>query len=229
MSARFSPDGLYYWDGQQWRSTLSPDGRFRWSGSAWVATGYLAAPADEPQSRRAREATAWTRPLQYSVAGWYAISAVFSLTLPFWLGGYMSEAMNQSFQQQQARYPYASPPPPEFASMMTSFMGGVLWVSALFGFAICLLAIVGALNRWTWLYYAVMVLLGLGLIGVPFDVLNLAVGSNAFANGVVMPAWINWFGLISGVTGGALAIAMLYALVKRGPWGMTRRLPTAGQ
>ncbi len=39
MSARFSPDGLYYWDGQQSLSTISPDGRFRWNGSAWVPTG----------------------------------------------------------------------------------------------------------------------------------------------------------------------------------------------
>ena len=33
---RLSEDGLHYWDGRHWVTTLSPDGRFRWNGSAWV-------------------------------------------------------------------------------------------------------------------------------------------------------------------------------------------------
>ena len=35
MSLRMSPDGMYYWDGQAWVSTLSHDGRSRWNGQAW--------------------------------------------------------------------------------------------------------------------------------------------------------------------------------------------------
>lgn len=35
---QLSPDGAYYWNGQQWVSTLSPDGAHRWNGTAWVAT-----------------------------------------------------------------------------------------------------------------------------------------------------------------------------------------------
>lgn len=31
-----SGDGKYFWDGQQWVSTVSPDGKFRWTGTAWV-------------------------------------------------------------------------------------------------------------------------------------------------------------------------------------------------
>jgi hypothetical protein len=138
----------------------------------------------------------------------------------------MADIMNQSMQRSQQRYPSTTPPPPELISAMTSFMTGALWVGALFGFAICLVALVGALNRWTWIYYAVMVLLGLGLLGLPINLINVVRGSSALSYGVVMPAWINWAGLLSGIIGGALAIAMLYALVKRGPWGMTRQLPT---
>jgi len=33
---QLSPDGAYYWDGQQWVTTLSKDGAHRWNGSAWV-------------------------------------------------------------------------------------------------------------------------------------------------------------------------------------------------
>lgn len=32
-----SPDGYFYWDGAEWRSTTSPDGSWRWNGAAWVA------------------------------------------------------------------------------------------------------------------------------------------------------------------------------------------------
>ena len=32
----FSPDGLWWWDGAQWKSALSPDRRWRWDGHAWV-------------------------------------------------------------------------------------------------------------------------------------------------------------------------------------------------
>lgn len=41
---QISPDGAYYWDGQQWVSTLSHDGAHRWNGSAWVPAGGVAAP-----------------------------------------------------------------------------------------------------------------------------------------------------------------------------------------
>jgi hypothetical protein len=34
----FSPDGDWWWDGQQWRSALSSDGRWRWNGVAWEPT-----------------------------------------------------------------------------------------------------------------------------------------------------------------------------------------------
>jgi hypothetical protein len=139
----------------------------------------------------------------------------------------MADIMTQSMQRSQQRYPSATPPPPpEFVSAMTSFMTGALWVGALFGFAICLVAIVGALNRWTWLYYAVMVLGGLGLLAVPINLITAFRGNSAFAYGVDLPTWNTWVSLLSGVIAGALAVAMLYALVKRGPWGMTRRLPT---
>ena len=32
----FSPDGMWWWDGAQWRPALSPDGRWRWDGRTWV-------------------------------------------------------------------------------------------------------------------------------------------------------------------------------------------------
>jgi serine/threonine-protein kinase len=44
-----SPDGQWFWDGQNWLTTLSPDGQFRWDGRDWVAAA--AAPIHKRPSR----------------------------------------------------------------------------------------------------------------------------------------------------------------------------------
>ena len=96
LEPKLSADGLYYWDGAQWISTRSPDGRTRWNGTAWVPTGQdFASTAYHHAPRTLREPTSWTRPLQYTVAGWCAIYALVSLSLPLWMSGPMADVMNQ--------------------------------------------------------------------------------------------------------------------------------------
>lgn len=224
MSARLSPDGMYYWDGRQWISTVSPDGRYRWNGSAWVAIqgdtygspGYYQAP------RTVREPTSWTRPLQYAVVAWYAISAVYTLSLPFWLAGTMAQVMNQSIQRQAQLYPQATPPPVEFTSSMTSLITAVLWVSAVFGLAVCAVAIIGALMRWTWAYYVILVLLGFGTLGL-LDVFSALMGSAmSSATGFMVPTTLYWFGFILAIPDTALFVWMLVAVVRYGPWAQRK-------
>ena len=44
-----SADGLWFWDGTEWRSLLSADGRTRWDGRAWVARSDASfSPAQSP-------------------------------------------------------------------------------------------------------------------------------------------------------------------------------------
>jgi hypothetical protein len=224
MSTRLSPDGMYYWDGQQWVSTLSHDGRSRWNGTSWIPSGPVYAPTNyQAPGRVAREPTSWTRPLQLTVAAFYFLQGLYTLTLPFWMSGPLVQAMNQSIQRQQQLNPTASPPPAEFLNAMTSFMSGALWVAALFGLAIAAVAVIGALSRWTWIYYVVLVLLGLGAISLPLDLVNAAGGSAiTSASGLSMPSWTNWIGLATAIPGTALFVWMLVALVKRGPWAMRK-------
>lgn len=40
-----SPDGRYWWDGQQWQPLFTPDGMQRWNGQQWIQ---LATPFDQP-------------------------------------------------------------------------------------------------------------------------------------------------------------------------------------
>ncbi len=230
MSAQLSPDGMFYWDGRQWMSTLSPDGRVRWNGTAWLPTGRAYVPPQyQATGRTSREATSWTRPLQLAVAGWYVLEGVYALTLPFWMGGPMTQAMNQSIQRQQQLYPTVSPPPVEFTNLITSMVGGILWVSAFFGLAIAVVAVIGAMKRWTWTFYAVLVLLGFSVVSLPITVVD-ALGGSAIsaASGFNLPSWTYWLGLASAIPSTALFVWMLVALVKRGPWAMRKVTPQPG-
>jgi hypothetical protein len=227
VSARLSPDGMYYWDGQQWVSTLSRDGRSRWDGSAWVPSGQAGPPAGyQPAPGTARQPTSWTRPLQYAVAGWYTLSALYTLTTPFWLNGPMTQAINQSIQRQEQLQPTATPLPPGFTDMVNSLMGVGLWASAVIGVAISVVVIVGAFKRWTWLYYVVLVLLGFSTISLPLNIINIFVGpSMAAAQGFSLPSWTYWTAVVISIPAAALFVWMLIALIKRGPWAMSRTAP----
>lgn len=225
MSSRFSPDGMYYWDGVQWLSTLSPDGRYRWDGTAWQPVAWASPPGLGMQPPVQRAPTSWTAPLQYAVTAWYVISAAVSLSLPFSLSGVMAQIMQSAFAREQQRNPNLAPPPPGFLDSMTSMLNGILWVAAIFGFAICVVVIIGALRRWTWIYYAVLVLLGLSAISGPADLANLVSGSYSSTYGYSPPTWLFWLGIASWFPSTALFVVMLIALIKRGPWGMTKVSP----
>jgi len=231
---RLSPDGMYYWDGRSWMSTLSPDGRFRWDGAAWrpvTTVGF--GPGYQPARLPTRVPTSWTRPLQLGVAGWYAWSALYALALPLVmqapLSQYITQSMNQSLQRQAELYPSASPLPPGLTTLNTDFVNSMvtfgLWFGVVFSLAISTVAIVGAVRRWTWLYYVVLVLLGLTLVSLPIDLINLATGSavSSFSGvSMNMPSWFLWVGTIVSVPAVVLFVCMLVAVIRRGPWGMRR-------
>ena len=222
MSARFSPDGMYYWDGQGWKSALSPDGRFRWDGSAWTPVSSMAVGA-YGMARPQREVTSWTRPLQYAVAGWYVWSIIFTLAEPLYLGGMMSQILNQSFQRQQQVNPNVAPPPAGFTDMMTSFATATMWVTVVIYSAVFAVIVVGAWKRWTWMYYVVLVLLGLTTLMLPLDLFYVFEGQSIGAiSGMSMPSWLYPLSFATGIPGAVLFAWMLVALIRRGPWAMRR-------
>jgi len=133
----------------------------------------------------------------------------------------MMRGLQQLMQRQQQLYPTVSPPPADFMNAMASLMSGALWVAALIAIGVAVVAVIGALSRWTWIYYAILVFLGLGAISLPLDLIN-AVGGSAFSGVSVMPSWFYWLGLVAAIPGTALFVWMLVALVKRGPWAMKK-------
>jgi hypothetical protein len=224
MSSRLSPDGLYYWDGSAWISTLSPDGRHRWNGAAWVPS---AGPVYVAPAAVLREPTPWTRPIQLAVAAWFALGALASLTLPIWLTGMMTQVVNQSIQQQQQLNPEASPLPADFTGVMTSMMTGMVWFGVILGFVLYGAGCIGALKRWTWLYYVTLVWLGLVLLSLPLNIANLVSGRVLTGStSLNLPTWYLYLGVVLGVVQAGLFVWMLIALVRYGPWAMRRTAPT---
>jgi hypothetical protein len=137
------------------------------------------------------------------------------------MGDAMNQIVNQAIERQQTQGQGALPP--GFAEAMTSMMTAVFWGSAVFGIALSVVAIVGALRRWTWLYYVVLVFLGLGVLGLPINLVN-AIGGGAInsAEGFTFPAWTAWVGIATGLASAALFAWMLIALFRFGPWAMRR-------
>ena len=224
MSLRLSPDGMYYWDGQRWQSTLSPDGRYRWNGSEWQpAPGafYAGVPATLQPSR---QPTSWTRPLQLGVVAWYVWSAIYVLATPLWMGGLSSQLMHQSLQNQEQFSPYASPPPAAFVEMMNSLVNTSMWIAAFFYAIVFAFIIFGTTQRWPWIYYTVLVLLGLTAVMLPLDLVYLLVGRSfgPYAS-FAPPRWLYLLNVLTGIPGVALFVWMLVALIRRGPWAMTLR------
>lgn len=213
-----SPDGMYYWDGQRWISTVSPDGRFRWNGAAWepVPPGFYQAP------RTVRAPTSWTQPLQVVVIIRYVAGGINALVLPFWAPGYMGQVMQQSIQRQQAAYPPGTALPPGFIDMMMSVMTVSLWIGAIIAVLISGVAVVAAIRRWVWAYYGILVLLGLALLSTAFNLINLAAGGALTLNQPQPPELARIASYVSGLVDTALFIWMLVALVQRGPWAMRK-------
>jgi hypothetical protein len=206
-------------------TTLSNDGRSRWTGSAWVPVGAPATPGFYAQPRTGpRVPTGWTKPLQWSVVGYYVASAIWAVAGPFLMAGPISDYVNQVIQQQAALNPTTPAPPADVLSTIHSIITVALVVGATVGVAISAVAIIGALRRWTWVFYAVLVLLGLQTVSFPFTLVS------AFTTSAVspmkLPVALTAASVAFAIPGVALFIWMAVAAFRRGPWAMTR---SAGQ
>jgi hypothetical protein len=234
---RLSTDGLFYWDGQRWVSAISPDGRYRWDGTGWVplqqafhAPAYAPRPAYAPvpaapaPPARVRLPTSWTRPLQYAVGGYYLLSAAWWVVLPFVLEGSVAGYVNRFVQEQEAIHPDQPLPPPDFASSMTNILSVSLIFGAVIAVAVAGIVIVGALKRWTWLFYAVLVLLGLSVLSLPYGLASATGLVQPVSATFSIPAQVQWMAVGFGVIATALCAWMLVALLRRGPWATRQAL-----
>ena len=222
LDLKLSEDGFYYWDGQQWVSTLSHDGRSRWNGYTWVPVVGAGAPPLYYVGAQTgpRVPTGWTKPLQYSVIAYYVVSAIYSIAGPFLIAGSISDYINQVIQQQAALNPTTPAPPADMLSTIQAIITVALGIGAAIGVAIAAVAIIGALRRWTWVFYVVLVFIGLQAISFPFTLVS-AFTPSAFSP-VKLPVVLTAASVAFAIPSVALFIWMAVAAFRRGPWGMTR-------
>lgn len=206
-------------------STLSNDGRSRWNGFVWVPVGATPTPGFYSQPRSGpRVPTGWTKPLQYSVVAWYVVYAIWSVAGPFLMAGPLSDYMNQVIQQNAALNPDVPPPPADVLATINSVITVALGLGAAIGVAIAAVAIIGALRRWTWVFYAVLVLLGLQAVSFPFTLVS-AFTTSTFSP-MKLPVALTATSVAFGIPAIALFIWMAVAAFRRGPWAMTRVPPS---
>ena len=206
-------------------TTLSNDGRSRWNGVAWEPVGAPAPPGFYAQSRSGpRVPTGWTKPLQYSVVAYYVAYAIWAVAGPFLLAGPVSDYMNQAMQQSTALNPGVAPPPAEVLATINSVITVALGIGAALGVAISAVAIIGALRRWTWVFYGVLVLLGLTTVSFPFTLISAFTTSSI--SPLKLPVAITAISVALAIPAVALFVWMAVAAFRRGPWGMTRVPPS---
>ena len=173
----------------------------------------------QPQTG-ARVPTGWTKPLQYSVVAFYAVSALWAVAEPFLMAGSISDYINQVIQQNAALNPDVPPPPADVMATINSIITVALGIGAAIGVAISAVVIIGALRRWTWVFYAVLVLLGLQAASFPFTLIS-AFSTSALSS-IKLPVAITAASVAFAIPAIALFIWMAVAAFRRGPWAMTR-------
>jgi hypothetical protein len=169
-----------------------------------------------------RVATSWTVPLQYSVAGWFALQAFWSATLPFWVSDQVTQMFVQAVQRQMQLDPAVSPPPADYVMTMNNMFSPIFWIVGAVGIVISVVVVIGAIQRWTWIYYAVLVLLGLWILSLLYNQVNEYVFRTAFPFPVTMPSWVNVVSFGFAIPSAALFLWMMVAIAQRGPWAMVR-------
>lgn len=205
-----SPDGLFYWDGQAWRPAVSADGVWRFDGQSWQPTGYIPPWPGKP----VREPTRWTRPLQAAVIGWQVLGLVIGLLFVVVVMPYFA---NQAFPQMRSEN--GGPNQAELDQMLTTMFWSALIFGLVFGGGLLVLLVIGTWKRWTWLFWTLTVLYLFGALGLVQNVVYLF---SPPAAGIRLPVWFSAYEIVSGLIQTCLAVAMILAGTRIGPWACRR-------
>jgi hypothetical protein len=226
---KFSADGTRYWDGRFWVRALSPDGNYRWNGSEWVPVAAPTTPALPYYApTTGRVPTQWTKPMQNSVVALQAFTILYLVSEAYLLSTTMSQYVNQGLQQSATQNPQASPATAELVTVFKSLFYVVFWGGAAIGSVVCIVVIIGALNRWRWMFYVLLVFFGLSSIGLPFNIIG-AVSGSFRANVIGADLLASWLTVALGIPTAALFVWMLRAVFRYGPWAMTRNVDWPAQ
>ena len=156
--------------------------------------------------------------MQWSVAAMAGLVGVWYLALPFWLSGPLNDYVRQTMSAQGPSGPgYTS-------SLFGPLITVVLAITSIGVAAVAAAVVIGALRRWTWMHYGVMVLFGFAILELPAAFAN-ATGIIAVAPFSGPLVAVQWASVALGVTAIGFFAWMMVASLRRGPWA-TRKVLT---
>ena len=179
---------------------VSADGQFRWDGQQWV-----------PIAPGTREPTPWTRPMQLAAAGLFAFEAVYSVvtTLLFVNHDNMLKAIKAQGTQLQSTTTSVD-------TIVNIAIAGTIAFVVIFAI-LELVAAAGSYLGWRWMFWAALVLFGLGGLGTFTDLPTLF---RPDTSPIPLPA-IAVSELLA-IASLALFVWMLIGVIKFGPWAMKK-------
>src|SRR6266567_7616494 len=131
---------------------VSADGQFRWDGQQWVplAAGY-------------REPTPWTRPMQLISTGLFVISAISGIVITIAFVNH--DSVLRAIHAQGTQIPART----DIDTVVNITIGITYGIAILFA-VLWLVAAVGSYLGWRWMFWAALVLFGLGGLSALGDI-----------------------------------------------------------
>jgi hypothetical protein len=179
---------------------VSADGQFRWDGTQWV-----------PIPPGQREPTPWTRPMQLGAAAVFVLEAVTSVAISLLFVNH--DNMLKALQAQGTAIPQGTTIDDLVNISIAIAIGVVIFFAVLE-----LIGAIGSFLGWRWMFWAALVLFGLGGLSNVFG--NLSSLSRPGTSPI--PAG----GLIVTEIVGVLSLAMfawmIVGVIRYGPWAMRK-------
>jgi hypothetical protein len=178
---------------------VSADGQFRWDGTQWV-----------PIPKGQREPTPWTRPMQLGAAALFAVEAIYSVLTSLLFINH--DSMLRALQAQGTQIPSGTDVNTVVNLSIGFAVGVVIFIAVLE-----LVAALGSYLGWRWMFWAALVLFGLGGLGA---FTNL--GTFARPNTSPIPIGAVAVSELLSFASLGLFIWMLVGVIKFGPWAMKK-------
>ena len=178
---------------------VSTDGQFRWDGMQWA-----------PIARGERQPTAWTRPMQLTVAALFGVNAVWSVLAVIVFANH--DSMLRALQAQGTQFPSGTD-----VNTVVNVAVGFAIGFAVFIAVLQLVAAVGSYLGWRWMFWAAIVLCGLGGLSALGNLSTFARPSTS-----PFPIWAVVVSTLLELAALGAFVWLLIAAVRFGPWAMKK-------
>jgi len=178
---------------------VSADGQFRWDGQEWV-----------PIPPGTRVATPWTRPMQLASGALFAFEAVYSVATSLLFIN--KDTMLKAIQAQGTQIPSGTSVDTIINIAIVTTIAFVVFFAVLE-----LVAAAGSYLGWRWIFWAGLILFGLGGLGAFTNIVTLL---KPATSPIPLPGVL--VSELTSILNLAMFVWMLIGLIRFGPWAMKK-------